>query len=478
MMGSMYTFVKAQILIFLLILEKSYSQVYILSENLEQGITSTTLYWKTFVDRDDFPWDYAVVAAYQMTGGDANSTADLTGTPVYVCRAIANGIWVSGHLKQESKQCVVSIFNKLTKARQQDHFEVLVNLENRGRLSWVNKNKYSLLPAGSVEGGDKIYVARRKVNFHKREAALTHIVGYCNPGENFGLFHLLDQNNKELNYEDGDILVEKEPINYEFKNTKFNNIKAKYKMKREVLGSTVLKNEIEGVQRVDTVMSYNYSHYIYWGKGHGLLVGNPFSVVLPNGTKIMGKWTISQTNQRFETVPIEKYLPEGTAVNVTLFGNYTESDVPYTTIVKAVFKDNETLESPLEDNLIEHYVGGVTIEFSPVYFLHNNSLIPTTTKATTIITKPPSTQPNFPVTITDSVEMTSLEGKTEEMFTDGKNTHPDLQPLPDDNEIKPMNKEEQQMIGEQNNNPNAAYDKEESLFLILFLSIIAFVQVT
>lgn len=50
--------------------------------------------------------------------------------------------------------------------------------------------------------------------------SLSHYVGKYT-SENLGMFHVVDQNNIEIAYDNGEILVETEPISYELKNIRY-----------------------------------------------------------------------------------------------------------------------------------------------------------------------------------------------------------------------------------------------------------------
>lgn len=333
--------------------------------------------------------------------------------PVYVCRAKVAAIWVPGQYRKDKIKhvCIVSLYKKVS---EEKNFEILINKEKRSRISWLQKSKYTIIPQGSVQGSESLYVARRPVKYHKKEGALTHTAGNFNPSENLGVFSLVDQNNKELKFEDGEVLVEQEPVKYEFKHIKFDKLKSKHKYHPRILGTTVLKNEVEGEQKVDTVLSYNYTHFMDWGKNHGLLIALPFVVNMPNGPEYVGKWGISKSENKTEVVPIERKLEEGTAVNVTLRGNYTESEIPYVSTVTAYYKDNEILESVLRDSLLKKYMTGVVIEFGPVYFLNNNTLVPTTTttaRTTSITTETRQTQ-TVSVPMPNTEDLYMMEDKT------------------------------------------------------------------
>ena len=82
--------------------------------------------------------------------------------PIYVCRANYDGIWVSGELRTEQKGCVVSLQGI---RRKYDHYQVLENVENGARLSWVRWNKMNVvIPMGTVSCAQaETFVARHRV---------------------------------------------------------------------------------------------------------------------------------------------------------------------------------------------------------------------------------------------------------------------------------------------------------------------------
>lgn len=306
--------------------------------------------------------------------------------PVYICRAKVTSIWVTGQLRPKNHVCVVSLYKKVEEYKQ---FEILINIDHGARLSWVGKNKYTNIPQGAVTSGENVlrtFVSRKPTDSEKKASSLTHYVGTFYPSENLGVYHLVDENNSEISFEEGEILVETEPVAYEFKQLKFRRTGRRFPKRKLTLAQTILKNDENGLQKVDSVMTYNYSYFLGWGKGHGMQTGLPFTVFLPNGSKVEGMWALPKSEDKVETVPVEKYLEEGTAVNITLVGNYTEMEVPYTATVVAIYKDGERLEFTIDDIKRENKVIDVAFDFSPVYFLHNNSHVPTTTTTTTSTT--------------------------------------------------------------------------------------------
>ncbi|KAJ8918184.1 hypothetical protein NQ315_014050 [Exocentrus adspersus] len=432
-MGERYYILLLMLLLKLLKVHGDHS-VHILSENLEQYVTSTTLEWVPSNGYDDSLLSNAVIAAYQTVeeptpnepGEDEGQETSLNtiNKPVYVCRAKINSVWVSGQLRPMKYVCVVSLYRKVSEYKQ---FEILMSIEGSSRLSWIHKNKYTLISQGAVTSGDNIlktYIARRSANSHNREGSLTHIVGKYTPSENLGVFHLVDQNNYELQFEDGEILVETEPITYEVKSIKFDRFRGRHPKSFKELGQAILKNEEKGLQHVASVISYKYEYSVFWGKGHGLLTGLPFVVILPNGTQTKGAWAVPRQEVKSEVAPIEKYLEPGTAVNVTLCGNLTESEIPYNATIVAIYKDGEKREIAVRDTKRETKMLDIVAYYSPIYYLHNNSHVPTTTTTTTTTTtRTTSTTSKTTSTTQEITPIIVPEVITTHKTVDDKHTH-------------------------------------------------------
>lgn len=258
-------------------------------------------------------------------------------------------------------------------------------------MTWATRNKYTLNPQGAVTGGDepfRNFIARRKANSHNKEGSLTYFLGKFDPNDNLGRYSIVDQNDEQLEYEDGEILVETEPIGYEVTGIKLDYSRKRSNQDSVVLGSVVLKNEYgsEEVDRVDAVISYRYNYTLYWGHGHGLLTGLPVVIRLQNGSTLREQWGVPKTVEKLDTAPIESFLMPGTAVNVTLRGNYGEWDTPYTAVITSLYKGGGKMDRLVKDSQREHSMRDVISEFGPVYFLHNNSIVPVTTTTTTTTT--------------------------------------------------------------------------------------------
>lgn len=315
---------------------------------------------------------------------------------LYVCRAKINGILVAGQVRPSKSECVVSLHEKV---HSFGRYELLINKEDSARLSWVSRSKFNLDPPGAVTGGNVPFlnfIARRKVKPDEiKEGGFTYLMGKFDPSNNLGVYTLVNEAGTEVEFEDGEILVETEPIRYELSSIKFDKFRERISREPRVLGQSVLKNEDqsteEEVSTVETVISYNYTYSLNWGNGHGMLIGMNFSVNLENGSVVSGRWGLSDTFVKVDIKPVETFLTPGTARNVTLRGDYVQVDTPYTATLISYYKDGETRKRVLKDSQRESTMRNVLPDWGPVYFLHNNSFVPTTTSTTSTSTSTTST---------------------------------------------------------------------------------------
>lgn len=79
-------------------------------------------------------------------------------------------------------------------------------------------------------------------------------------------------------YEDGEILVESEPIRYELRDIKKDNLRTSTTPNETILGTAVLENTGEYSNTVETVISYKFNKIIYWGTIEGVARGLPTEV--------------------------------------------------------------------------------------------------------------------------------------------------------------------------------------------------------
>ncbi|XP_054281996.1 protein unzipped-like isoform X4 [Macrosteles quadrilineatus] len=388
------------------------NSVHIYNQYPDLHITSSTLRW--IGDQNGNRPDTAVVATLDIVSATEGQVDDgavdaVKERAVHVCRARINGLWVPGRLPLNATECQVSLLGRVFSYPQ---YEVLENMETGARLSWVQWGRYNpLLPKGAVAGGEQVYVARRKVNMigARDEAKVLgprHHVGKFDPKEGIGRVIVIEGVGKdavEKDYHEGEILVESEPTNYEITSMKFTEKRRKESRTLKELGSATLKNDqSQYTAKVDTVVAYDNLVSMYWGQGRAMLKGLNTIIRLPNGNREEIKWGIPFTEERKDVYKVEAHLEPGTAVNVTVWGNQTDSEVPYSGQLVAVYEDLQSRARGISGILREESMKELKAVFSPVYWIHNDTLVPTTTTTTTTTTSTTTTTTTRPKEIVDS----------------------------------------------------------------------------
>ncbi|XP_054281994.1 protein unzipped-like isoform X2 [Macrosteles quadrilineatus] len=424
------------------------NSVHIYNQYPDLHITSSTLRW--IGDQNGNRPDTAVVATLDIVSATEGQVDDgavdaVKERAVHVCRARINGLWVPGRLPLNATECQVSLLGRVFSYPQYevlttDHLcavsplvkltteyckkrlggrcrsgpqnRVLENMETGARLSWVQWGRYNpLLPKGAVAGGEQVYVARRKVNMigARDEAKVLgprHHVGKFDPKEGIGRVIVIEGVGKdavEKDYHEGEILVESEPTNYEITSMKFTEKRRKESRTLKELGSATLKNDqSQYTAKVDTVVAYDNLVSMYWGQGRAMLKGLNTIIRLPNGNREEIKWGIPFTEERKDVYKVEAHLEPGTAVNVTVWGNQTDSEVPYSGQLVAVYEDLQSRARGISGILREESMKELKAVFSPVYWIHNDTLVPTTTTTTTTTTSTTTTTTTRPKEIVDS----------------------------------------------------------------------------
>lgn len=103
-------------------------------------------------------------------------------------------------------------------------------------------------------------------------------------------------------YEDGEILVESEPIRYELHDIQRAKWRTNIVRNKTVLGSTILSNDGEYSNTVESVISYDYEKQIYWGNADGVARGLKAEVFEKNKLPLLlaKGWGLKVTEQLTE----------------------------------------------------------------------------------------------------------------------------------------------------------------------------------
>ena len=105
---------------------------------------------------------------------------------------------------------------------------------------------------------------------------------------------------------------------------------------------------------------------------------------------------------------VKTILPPGAAQNISVWGNHTVTDTPYTGTLVAIYADGSSRSRAVSGTRVEQETRDVTAIPGPAYWLGNDTLLPTTTTTTTTTTTvepPESTQPEESVTINIASEL-------------------------------------------------------------------------
>ncbi|XP_014600422.1 PREDICTED: protein unzipped isoform X1 [Polistes canadensis] len=383
----------------LLLLINADNSVHI-SSKYGQLVTSSTLNWlpRTHYDSSQ----QIVVGGYQilreteedlMAPNDAPlSKPHQFKKPLHVCRALHNSVWVSGTQLADEKRCTVSIHGNV---RSYEKYDLLENVDNAARISWRHWNIYTTLPVGAV-ATDKMFVARYERPIGETNSNLpytyTHYIGTMDTNDNFGTIFYVKENGIENTAKSCEVLVETEPIYYELSGVRLNWSKKRIvKRTPRLIWEGTLKNDGDKRSKLAEAVAYSYNYSMYWGQGHAILKGLNTSIQLYNKINLpLIIWGIEERENRTEVQKIEIYLEPGTGVNVTLKANYTDMEVPYTGELVSHYEDKGTTSRMINGIRREETLLDITPEFGPIYYLKDNSLVPTTTPPP-VVTEPTTT---------------------------------------------------------------------------------------
>lgn len=208
--------------------------VRVLSTNtFNQALTSTILRWVEVRNPDKLP-EHSVIGALKRNLTPEDNAVIKEQEKAVICRLRVEGIWVSGGVINNT--CIASSHGQ---TQRNSKFEVLENQEGGARLSWVKWDKYILIPPGAVTGDDVNYIARRKA---PETSTFTYYLGRLEP-HGLGKLTIIQDDGTIADFEDGEILVETEPVSYEMKDINFNKWRKRLTETPMVLGTSRLVNE-------------------------------------------------------------------------------------------------------------------------------------------------------------------------------------------------------------------------------------------
>lgn len=115
--------------------------VLLFNNKVGQLVTSSTLVWQSYASDQNLSGSAVVAAEFYSEEGNY---------PLYVCRAVVDGVIVTGHTQKHDTRtvCIVSMH---TDVRTHPTFDVLLNKGDAAKLTWKHWNKYiAVLYTGAV----------------------------------------------------------------------------------------------------------------------------------------------------------------------------------------------------------------------------------------------------------------------------------------------------------------------------------------
>lgn len=366
---------------------------------LGQLVTSSTLVWETYDPKDPKQLQYAVEGGKYISEDEHY--------PIYVCRVNIDGVGTSGHTekKQQSHACVAAHYKNMKYA----NFDVLINKGHLGKVSWKHWRKFNVgVPVGAIRIGEDAYIARHKSPQTENNAE----EGGHHQGADYNLGRLdpvglgkikVQEAEKEKEYDEGEVLVETEPFRYELRDIRIDNIRLDMRENVTELASGVLANKGDKYSVVETVLTYGFDHVQYWGAHEGVARGLPTKVLeKDSSTPAEINWALKKSERRSETKSVHTKLWPGTAINVTLKGNYVTLEAPYSAKLYAFYAGSEdSVSRKISSEVRKSYLKDIKLELTNPYWIENGSFVPitTTTSTTSTTTHPTTTSAGTPTPI-------------------------------------------------------------------------------
>ncbi|XP_066596434.1 protein unzipped isoform X2 [Prorops nasuta] len=361
------------------LLARADNSVHILSK-YTQLVTSSTLNWlpQNHYDRSRD----IVIGGFENTENEEEATngnvarSEQKSKPLFVCRVLHMGVWVSGRQREGENLCTVSIHGNV---HSYEKYDLLENVDTAARVSWVYWDKFQGQPAvGAVATDTSMFVARYN---QKDSLKYTHYIGTLNTDAGLGTIVYVKDDGTEGSSEEGEVLVETEPIRYELLPVKLDWSKKRIvKQKAQIMEEATISNTGFAPAVMAEAFAFNYNYSMYWGQGHAILKGLNTSISLHNGTTLPNiVWGTEERENRTAVKTVEIWLEPGVGVNLTLRANYSVIEVPYTAKLVSHYEDGDTKARSISGIRREETMTDIIHEFGPIYYLSNFSLVPSTT---------------------------------------------------------------------------------------------------
>lgn len=189
---------------------------------------------------------------------------------------------------------------------------------------------------------------------------IDYVVGRFDPEEMLGRI-FINVGDKEESVDEGDILCETEPVRYELRDIKIDKWRRQDKVNTTELGWVVLQNTDSLTNLVESVITYDFDRMYYWGTYDGVVRGLPTTVYELRSPQEIS-WGFKLSEKVVETKTVSTNLQPGTAINITIIGEYTQSEGPYSANLKRYFADNDGPISRPLTTTVSCLRGGTFIE--------------------------------------------------------------------------------------------------------------------
>lgn len=171
------------------------------------------------------------------------------------------------------------------------------------------------------------YVARHAKNHSMEHHEIDHAIGWFDPSDGMGKVYATVAS-EERSFLSGEILVATEPIRYELHDINFSKLKLRTSKNRTLLGQTMLKNEGEEAMDAKAVIGYEFDVVKNFGSLEGIARTINTTAFMKN-EQIEFIWGLEKKDHAVNSKGVGTMLLPGTALNITLWGNYTTNEGPY-----------------------------------------------------------------------------------------------------------------------------------------------------
>lgn len=120
-----------------------------------------------------------------------------------------------------------------------------------------------------------------------------------------------------------------EPIRYELFDIKYIGIKLRQNINRTLLGQTILSNNGEEEIDVTAVIGFEFDVERNFGHHDGIARSIETTAYMGASEPVHFFWGIQKSGHEVNSKSVGTRLQPGTALNVTLWGNYTTKEGPY-----------------------------------------------------------------------------------------------------------------------------------------------------